>query len=56
MSLWGMLNVPAASGLLTLTVTENKDSSLFPLDGARRLRTNVQNDTITTSDFVNDTT
>ena len=31
-------------------------SSLLPLDGAGRLRTDVQDDTIATSDFVDDTT
>ena len=51
-----MLNIPVASGLFTLTVTEKVGSYLLPLDGAGRLGTDIQHDAVATSDFVDDTT
>ena len=56
MSPLGILNIPAAGDLFTLIVTDRIGSSLLPLDGAGGLRTNVQDDTIATGDFVDDTT
>ena len=52
----GMLNIPVARGLFTLTVTEKVGPYLLPLDSAGRLGTDNQHDAVATSDFVDDTT
>ena len=51
-----MLNIPEASGLFTLTVTEKVGPSLLPLDGAGRLGTDIQHDAVATNEFIDDTT